>query len=339
MPVEKVRRGYDLIESSLVANVKFTESFWSNVQWTVGTFIFSIVLNVMCQMLALHKTLSYPFAWMRQSNKVNVHVQAHRTMTDVAMACLNPRLHGILTSLAVYETCSQSAAEFAIMSVTYFKEQFTLAHWSGQVNAANLLVTYLPNRSDEVDRQKQWEAWQRSASDQSITDGNGGTLPVPKNVWFDLFPKDIDSFFEVPLINACATLADHSDPMMSRLGIMFAHGLSGSLKFISHGQSAAQLFRFYWTKSDPPPPASCAGMVKRAAMSGAMVGLNAGMGAHNATPIKGKKPGLSKGKGMAVAVGMAIGSAIAVGITSAKANKEQCHADEVYNEEDSRHDE
>jgi hypothetical protein len=331
-------------------------NFWKHVLSGLIVLVGSFVLKLVADSFLLTHTLSSQFEWMKKANASKTVTQGHRTMFDIGYASLHPRMHSVFVSLGFYTTCSQSAADFALMTVSFFKDRLKLEHWAGCKEGASFLTSFLPNRSDKVSQDNQWDAWSKSAKAQTFKQSDGTSFDVPVNVWYDLFPKDKDSFFEVPLINECATAADHGDSMVTKLGMLYSFGLSGSLKFISHGQSAASLFQFYWMQTDPPKPSSCSGQVKNALVNGAMMGVNGGFAADGAIPTKdtlgmvsdskslsmmaeGKElMTFSKSAKMAMLIGVVAASATAVAVTSYFGTKEQCKADKNQRTKDVRHD-
>jgi hypothetical protein len=309
-----------MLSVSFEKDTERVHSFWKGVTFKLALLVISILIYIYGSIALLKRHLPMQFSWMANAEKnamgTGNNVQ-YRSMSDVALAAMNPTLHGFMNTFAVYEDCPQNAADFALHTISFFRTRLTLDHWAGISNGSDMLKRCFPQMDENSGEDRQWEAWIASKEERKVPMTDGTTETWAKNPWYDIFPKDQSSFFAVPIIHEFAHQSDHDDLMLSRLGLLFLSGISGSLVMISYSKPSAQLFHDYWVSDGPPVPASCGGTMERALLAGGSVGMNAGFGA---SMIGGPPAAL-----VTAGVGMAIG-----GVTSYFAEKEKCKADRAY---------
>tara|TARA_B110000027_G_scaffold57370_1_gene62142 strand:+ start:62 stop:1138 length:1077 start_codon:yes stop_codon:yes gene_type:complete len=259
-----------------------------------------------------------------------------RTLTDITLAARNPTLHAFLDALAIYPTCTQSAANFVVMTLEHFirqKNDLPWACWMGDTEAESHLEIWFPLFDKDKGEDVQWAAWQASATVMSITESDGSTSTIGPNPWFNVFPTTQAAFFEVPIIHEFAHEGNHTDLDVTRFGSLFKNGLNGCVTLIDVTRSPAQLFQDYWVARNLPTPASCNGIGSKAVsdgVSGAMGGAMVGGPAMSAM----SSAGFATGYGALVAIGVTVACGVASGIASAKASHEQCNADRETQRED-----
>ena len=139
--------------------------------------------------------------------RTNVH---YRSATDVCLAAMNPTMHATLETFAIYTSCPQSAAEFAVMTIRYFKDRLTMVHWAGTGNGGYSLQQWFPVLSKKNGHDSQWNAWYASRA---------------KNPWYDPFPRT-NGVLLVPVIPEFSHERSQGSAL-TRLGILFTTGLSG----------------------------------------------------------------------------------------------------------------
>lgn len=311
-------------------------NFWFRLQVrilfvTIGTAVF-IYANVL-SMKQIYKPL---WAWKDQavanfmalkgdaSTSVRQSDSSARTLTDITLAARNPTLHALLDALAIYPTCTQSAANFVIMTLRHFTHKgivFPWSCWMGDTEAEMHLDSWFPVFDTDKGEDAQWAAWSASASVMSVVNGDGSTSVIGPNPWFILFPTSQAAFFEVPIVHEFAHEGNHTDLDATRLGCLFKNGLSGCVTLIDTTRSPAQLFQDYWVARDLPAPPSCKGIAAKAVTdgaSGAMGGMMVAVMVGN--PIAGAC--------IVVACG------VASGVSSMMASKEQCAADKKTQRQD-----
>lgn len=288
--------------------------FWRKVLLSFIVFVLSVLFYVYSNLIVLKRELPDVFEWMSDAiaNADSDYKILYRSITDVSLAAMNPTMHSALETFAVYKDCPQSAAEFAIMTIRFFKKKLTLAHWAGTLNGGYSLQQWFPVMDPKTGHEAQWAAWSASKD---------------KNIWYDLFPQDQTSFFLVPVIHEFSHESDHTDLRLTRLGVLFTDGLSGVISNLDYTKSPATLFHDFWVSDNPPKAPSCSGQVARALISGGSVGMNLGMSAKGCMPGGEAAGGEGGGPGTAVAAGVAV-LGMAVGtFTSLKSQKEQCAAE------------
>jgi len=255
-----------------------------------------------------------------------------RTLTDITLAARNPTLHAFLDALAIYPTCTQSAANFVVMTLQHFIRQnndLPWACWMGDTEAESHLEMWFPLFDKDKGEDVQWAAWQASATLMSITESDGSTSTIGPNPWVKLFPSTQAAFFEVPIIHEFAHEGNHTDLDVTRFGSLFKNGLNGCVTLIDVTRSPAQLFQDYWVARDLPTPASCGGIGSKAVSDGVSGALGGAMVGAPAMTLM-----ASTGYGAIVAAAIAVGCGVVTGIVSAKASREQCAADKETQRED-----
>lgn len=294
------------------------KTFWEKSILAVVFLIFIIVMNIKTSIAHIKRSLPDVFAWYETIQPPTPSILAtSRDITDVCIASQNPGLHGLLSSLGIYSTCSREAASFVLMTVKYFGDKLTKKHWTGTAGGGIALANYLPDMDYKTGEDTQWSAWLRSRSATSIT-VKGVNVTIPPNPWIDMFPSSQQSFFMVPVVHEYAHSSNKLDIMSTRLAILYEHGLSGICDISINSQSSSEMFHDFWLSDIPPSPPSCGGALGNAIIAGGTLGTS---GMYTSMMIS-EQP--------EIAAGAAVAGAVAGFATSMLAHNQVCNAERTY---------
>ena len=253
--------------------------FWIMIVIYLLSFVCIFVVYKKIAEAAARRNVPYVFEWFEtvQPSSSNIFSNT-RDIMDIALASQNPGMHSILCAFGIYETCTRESADFILMTIMHFKERLTLGHWCGSSQLARILPFYFPSMDLHKGEDVQWDAWQRS-KDAHREKIQGDYYQLPKNIWYDLFPKSQQAFFMTPVIHEYAHDSNKLDIHSTRLAMLFASGLSGVASISGNYQSPSEMFHDYWVSNAPPAPPSCGNTFQRSIVAGGQLGSNMSMGA------------------------------------------------------------